>query len=97
MTFKLFVSRHLGAQVTTGRYGQNKAFGYYCTFTVSDYEFGFIFLQWALTLFHGKNIKVLRDPKQYRYFHFFPRNVHPHIQISVVTGFYERVKRGRYF
>ena len=29
-----------------------------CTFTVSDYEFGFIFLQWALTSFHGKNIKV---------------------------------------
>ena len=64
MKLKLFVVRHLGAQVTIGRYGQNKAFGYYCTFTVSDYGFGFIFLQWALTSFDGKNIKVLRDPKQ---------------------------------
>ena len=28
--------------------------------TVSDYGFGFIiFLQWTLTSFHGKNIKVL--------------------------------------
>ena len=40
---KLFVVRHLGAQVTTGRYGQNKAFGYYCTFTVSDYGFVLFF------------------------------------------------------
>ena len=41
-----------------------KAFGYYYTFTVRDYGFGLIFLQWALTSLHGKNIKVLRDPKQ---------------------------------
>ena len=36
---------------------EKKAFGYYCTctFTVSDYGFGFIFIQWALTSFHGKN------------------------------------------
>ena len=61
LKLKLFVVRHLGAQVTIGLYGQNKALGYYCMFTVSDYGFGFIFLQWA---FHGKNIKVLRDPKQ---------------------------------
>ena len=60
MTFieiKIILCRLLGAQVTIGRYGQNKAFCYYCTFTVSDYGFGFIFIQWALTSFHGKNIK----------------------------------------
>ena len=64
LKLKLFVVRHLGGQVTIRRYGQNKAFGYFYTFTVSDYAFGFIFLQWALTSFHGKNIKVLRNPKQ---------------------------------
>ena len=42
MTSKLFVVHHLGAQVTIGRYRQNKALGYYCTFTISDYEFKFI-------------------------------------------------------
>ena len=36
---KLFVVRHLG---DIGWHGQNKGFGYYCTFTVSDYEFGVI-------------------------------------------------------
>ena len=52
------LTRHFGAQVTIGRYGQNKALGYYCTFTISDYELGFIFLQWALTSFHGKNYET---------------------------------------
>ena len=66
LKLKLFVVRHLGAQVTIGRYGQNKAFGYYCTFAcaVSDYGFGFIFLQWALASFDGKNIsKRITRPK----------------------------------
>ena len=43
LKLKSNVVRHLGAQVTIGRYGQRNAFGYYCTFTVSDYESVFFF------------------------------------------------------
>ena len=46
--------------------GKINGYYYYCTFTVSDYGFGFIFFIVGTDDIHGKSIKVLRDPNRHK-------------------------------